>query len=287
VEEEEESQLLERILLPTDGSRLSDRALSLAALLASAQGAEVILARVVEPVAWTAVDLGPELYDQVIEATEADARSGLETLSTALGERGVTARSVVLKGSAAGELLALEEREKPDLVVMATHGRTGLARFALGSIADRLVREGVTPVLLARSFGPEVNRLEAALVPLDGSPLAEQALVMVESLADKPLRRVRLVRAIDSNDQMPSAMQYMANVGVRLEKIGFDVSQQVLVGDPARVIEDEAESVDVVILATHGRSGLDRFRHGSIAEKATRSLAAPVLLVKARENNGK
>jgi nucleotide-binding universal stress UspA family protein len=281
--------MLERILLPTDGSELSERALGIAETLAHAQGAELILARVIEPPWWTATDDsahdygGPEVYEQVMEAMEIEARAGLDELSERLKQRNVNATTVLLKGRASMELLALEEREKPDLVVMATHGRTGFARFALGSVADRLVREGISPVLVVRSFSPEVSWTERALVPLDGSDLAEQALPMVESLAGKPLRWVKLLTVVDSHQDVPAATAYLAPIAVRMATAGLEVIPEVRVGTPASEITGEAQSVDLVILGTHGRGGLDRLRHGSMAEQATHHLAVPVLLIRAKE----
>jgi nucleotide-binding universal stress UspA family protein len=280
--------MLKRILLPTDGSELSERALAIAATIAAAQGAEVVLACVVWPPWWTATDhttyeySSPELYEQIIEAMEVDARAALDRLSQDLAERNVRTRTILLKGSPALELLALEERERPDLVVMATHGRTGLARFALGSVADRLVREGISPVLVVRSFSPAVGRIERVLVALDGSSLAEEALNMVEALAGKPLRLVKLLRVVGSDIDLASASAYMSSIALRMENAGLEAVQAIRVDDdPARVIESEAQSVDLVVLATHGRGGFDRLRHGSVAERAIRYLTVPALLVRA------
>ncbi len=280
--------MLKRILLPTDGSALSERAVGIGETLAQAQGAELLLARVVEPPIWAALDAydyeaGPEVYQQVTDALEEDARAGLAELSEALKGHQVSTRTLLLHGRPSLELLHCEEREQPDLVVVATHGRTGLARFTLGSVADRLVREGASPVLLVRSFGSDVSWTDRALVPLDGSALAEQALPMVEALAGKPLHWVKLLRVVESETQVAAANAYLATIAVRMAMAGLEVMPEVRVGEPAEVIEAEAQSVDLVVLATHGRGGFDRFRHGSVAERATRHLAAPVLLVRAHE----
>jgi nucleotide-binding universal stress UspA family protein len=213
-----------------------------------------------------------------------EARAGLDELAERLARRNVRARTILLKGMAAHELLFLEEQEKPGLVVMGSHGRTGLARFALGSVADRLVRMGTSPVLIVRSFSQENGSAERALVPLDGSAVAEDALPLVETLAGKPLRFVKLVQAVESPNDVPQASAYLDEIRSRLVPIGIDVVSEVRLGRPSATIEAEAESVDLVIMATHGRGGFDRIRHGSIAYQATRHLAVPVLLVRTRSD---
>jgi len=282
--------MLQRILLPTDGSALSARALGIGETLAHSQGAELVLVRAVEPPWWVGTDgngyagyTDADLYQQVEDAMNEDARVGLDQTAARFAERGLKARTIVLHGFAASALLSCEQDENPDLVVMATHGRTGLQRFAVGSVADRLVREGASPVLLVRSFSPEVSWMERALVPLDGSALAEQALPMVETLAGKPLRWVKLLKVVDAEAEINAANAYLAPIAVRMATAGLEVIPEVRVGEPAPLIEAEAQSVDLVVMATHGRGGLDRFRHGSVAERATRHVAAAVLLVRAHD----
>lgn len=285
--------MIERILFPTDGSVLSERALAMAEILARAQAAELIMARVVEPSRWVALDASdsamgtldatsPEIYTQIEEALTEEARVDLDNLARRLGGLNLRARTVLLKGIAARELLFLEEQEQPDLVVMGSHGRSGLARAALGSVADRLVCEGKSPVLIVRSFSPDITWTERALVPLDGSAEAEAALPIVETLAGKPLRSVKLLRVVAATSELPNAIGYLADIGAHLSGAGLDVKREVRVDEPAVAIAAEAQSVDLVVMATHGRGGFDRLRHGSVASQAIRHLAVPVLLVRAQ-----
>ena len=278
--------MIQRILVPTDGSELSERALAPAEIMARAHGAEVILLRVVEPFAWIGQGaaegyVDPETYQKVWDAIEGEARASLEALVASLEKRGIQCRWSLLNGTPGAGLLDMEEQTKPDLVVIASHGRTGLARFALGSVADRLVREGTAPVMVVHSFTSPVTRLETALAPLDGSPTAEAALPMVEQLAGKPLRFVHLLRAVPRAEDSSEAREYLDTIRDRLTRTGLQVATQVRTAEPAAAIEQAAEDADVVILATHGRGGLDRLRHGSVAEQATRQLSVPALLVRA------
>jgi nucleotide-binding universal stress UspA family protein len=278
--------MLRHILVPTDGSPLSERALTLAETIARAQEAEVTLVRVVESPFW--IEFGPDatmdaqVYDQLVGSLEQDAQQGLSRLQQQLQKSGLTTQTAMLHGHLGAALLDYEAAHQPDLVVMATHGRTGLARFALGSISDHMVREGHAPVLLVRAFSPALSAASTALVPLDGSSLAEQALPIVEALAQKPLRKVRLLQAISSPDQRDAAMTYLQSIADRLHARGLETELDVRTEDPADAIRQVAAHVHLVILSTHGRGGLDRFRHGSIAERSMRELNTPVLLIRAR-----
>ncbi len=283
--------MIQRILVPTDGSPLSERALPLAEVVASAQNSEVFLVQVVPPPVW-ATDGGgygayepisPELYQQVIDALDESARANLDELSRRLQHYATPIRTQaeLLHGSPLAALLDYERQVGPGLMILATHGRTGLARFARGSVADCMVREGVAPVLMARSFGREALSLQRALVPLDGSPLAEEALPMVETLAGKPLQRARLLRVVERPDEEFAARTYLDEVAARLLASGLDVEVDVRTGDPGASITETANSVDLVVMATHGRGGLNRLRHGSVAERTLRDTPAPLLLVRA------
>jgi nucleotide-binding universal stress UspA family protein len=121
---------------------------------------------------------------------------------------------------------------------MATHGRTGLARFALGSVADRLVREGTVPVLLVRRATPADATIATAIVMLDGSEVAERALPVVEQLAGKPLQSITLLRAVADPDERATALAYLKTVASRFvfADAGVEVSCTVEVGDPRQAV---------------------------------------------------
>jgi nucleotide-binding universal stress UspA family protein len=283
--------MIERILFATDGSPLSDRALPVLEQIAAAQDAEVHLVQVVSAPVWMAMGGGeygsydavsPELYERVIEEVDAQARQNLDRILRRLQAHEPPIRSKVglFHGSPYATLLDQEQEVRPGLVVMATHGRTGLDRFVRGSVADAVVREGTAPVLLVPSFGRDVPAFEKALAPLDGSALAEQSLDMVEALAQKPLRSVRLLRVADNQTDVVEATAYLAGVAARLEPTGLSVTTEVRIGSPGDVIPEAAKDADLVIMATHGRGGLNRLRHGSVAEETLRNSPVPILLVR-------
>jgi nucleotide-binding universal stress UspA family protein len=270
--------------MATDGSELSELALPIAQELARAQGAKLTFVRVVEPPAWSEAgalaSLSAEVYQEVIEGLTSEAEQSLGRLAASVRSAGLMAETAVLQGVPAARLLDYEAETKPDLVVMASHGRTGLARFALGSVADRMVREGLAPVVIVRSLGAAAT-VRRALVLLDGSALAETALRVVEAFAGQPLHSVRLLRAVSSQKELEAASVYLAGVAARLSAIGLFVDPEVAIEGPGEAIERAAEDMDLVIMATHGRGGLDRLRHGSVAERALQTVSVPLLLVRA------
>jgi nucleotide-binding universal stress UspA family protein len=273
------------IMVPTDGSEASDKAVPVGAQLARAQGGEVLLVRVLQPVPLeyqtydTALD--PDVYENLVKTIEDQAQSEVARIRDDLTARSIKTRAITPHGFAASTLLDTEQTERPDLVVMATHGRTGLARFALGSVADRLVREGSAPVLLIRRDTPTDQALKSAVVMLDGSGVAEHALPIAKQLAGKPIETITLFQAVASADDRAAAKTYLDAVATQLATSGSTINATVEVGDPRVAIDRAAREHDLVILSTHGRGGVDRLRHGSVAEAVVREVQAPVLLVRA------
>jgi len=276
-----------RILVPTDSSDLSEQAIPFATALAQAQSAELLLVQVAPfPTAPFQVDemnmASAEVYDEVFEDAKATAQTYLISRAEQLRATGISVRTILGQGGPAASLLDVEREEQPDAVVMATHGRTGLAHLALGSVAESLVREGICPVLLIRQGETPTAQLHRALVLLDGSGVAEQALPLVETLAGHPLRTVRLFRVVSDPDDRGAAHTYLEGVAARLAATGLVCELVVDVGEPAHLVSRAAAEVDLVVLCTHGRSGFDRLRHGSVAEHIVREVDRPVFLVRAQ-----
>jgi nucleotide-binding universal stress UspA family protein len=144
------------ILVPLDGSELSQQALPLAVELAKANGALLTLVRAISPTAdvWAGTGLAglpPIPYDDVYEALHTQARSELEAIADDLSAQGLRVNTVVESAIAADAIIAEAHHCKADLVVMATHGRGGLRRWTLGSVADKVLHATITPLLLVRA----------------------------------------------------------------------------------------------------------------------------------------
>jgi nucleotide-binding universal stress UspA family protein len=149
-------------LVPLDGSRFASRALPYAAEIAQRFGAEVILIQVVRPAtavidAPTPIGVGPAASEIAVEAAlEADKRNAararryLSGKVRAMRSRHMRSSYHVLKGDIARSIIEFGEKEKIDLVVMTTHGKSGLRRAVMGSVADAVIRESGKPVLVTR-----------------------------------------------------------------------------------------------------------------------------------------
>jgi len=268
-------------MVPLDGSDRAEQALPYATQLAKAMAATLHLVRVndfVVSVGWTFAPpyISPDTYEA--EATRVAAY--LTALRQRLEGEGLQVRSEVLTGMAALSLLDYERAAHVDLVVMCSHGRSGVARFALGSVADRLLRHGSAPVLLVRAFSAPLD-LTRVVVPLDGSARAEAALDALAALARTVVREVTLLRVIGDEEEETEAQAYLTTAALRVQQDQLTCRQRVGRGDPAATIIEAAGKDALVIMATHGRSGLTRWALGSVADRVSREGAAGVLLVRA------
>jgi len=138
--------MYDRILLPTDGSRANDRAVEQAVALAEATGARLSVLFVVEDIPYA-----PEMADgQVRERLREVGTEALEGIEDRAAAAGVGVETAIREGSPHREILAHADEEGVDVIVMGTHGRSGLDRYVLGSVAERVVRTAEVPVLTVR-----------------------------------------------------------------------------------------------------------------------------------------
>ncbi len=205
--------------------------------------------------------------------------------------------SVPEEDEAAG-ILAVACRAGVDLIVMATHGRSGLGRCVYGSVAEEVLAGAPVPVLLVRAWhgAPPDAALEAGgdvLVPLDGSTLAESALPLAERLADALGSALLLLRVIPRTAhglpllaetltaQEAIARTYLATLAGRLDGRNRRILTEVRVGVAAAAIEAAGleHTAGLVVMTTHGLTGLRRSTLGSVADAVVRQDSLPVLLI--------
>jgi nucleotide-binding universal stress UspA family protein len=149
---------IKRILVPTDLSEAARPALKLAVELGRAFGAELVLLFVVEPL-FTSVDvLRAGAASSVLEKLSETARAALTREVAVLKKRGVRAQSRLGEGTAAAVIVETARKVPADLIVIGTHGRTGLSHVLLGSVAERVVRRAECPVLIVRSSAKQAAR---------------------------------------------------------------------------------------------------------------------------------
>ncbi len=296
------------ILVPLDGSRLGERAIPLALRIAHHTGASVEFAHVHERVVYGGgAPAAERRFDAEIKRS---MREELETLRDRMAARaGLPVTASFLEGDIVPALQAHVEARGIDLVVMTTHGRGGLNRAWLGSVADALVRRLRVPVILARSRavgrgGVDAPPFHRVLVPLDGSPLAEEVLERAVNLGSPNHTEYLLVRVVAPIATVPlpypggpgadapldrselewqerGARDNLTAVAERVRRPGVPVNERVVVhAQPARAILDVAREVDadLIALSTHGHGALKRALIGSVADKVIRGAAVPTLV---------
>lgn len=273
------------ILVPLDGSASAERALRPAASIARSSHAQLHLARV--PVAAIGGSLDVE-YGKV----DSSYMMGVAGRLRAAGVPSVSA-AVLDVGDVATELEKHREEVGADLTVMSSHGRGPVERAWLGSVSDRFVRHTEAPVLLVRAGAPDVRADELAtdmhfdrlLVALDGSTLSEAALGPATELGGDGESVYLLLRVLEPPPrEKPEAD--LETVVKSFEARGFAAQPITEFVQPvARGILSAADKhdADVIVMATHGRSGIQRAWMGSVTDKVVRSTDHPVLIVRPRE----
>lgn len=291
---------MERILIPLDGSTLSEAIVPLAAALARDHGAELLLFRAVR--GRTATD--PALFEPEVRIGEAEVY--LHGIAETLQASGLSrVHRIVMYGDATPDQMITEtaRRHAVDLIAMGTHGRGGLGRLLLGSVAESVVRQAPAPVLLVRGQ-PAWGRgaITKILVPLDGSELSAAILHIVARVAGPLDLAMALLQVVEPLS--PTAMgevagrwhevmalrradaeQYLSKIAGDLEARGLRVECAVRTGSAVEAIQAYAreQRIGLIAMSTHGRTGLGRLFFGSVAESVLRHATVPVLLWKARE----
>jgi nucleotide-binding universal stress UspA family protein len=287
------------LLVPLDGSKLSEHALPLALSLACRLGANLVLMRTARATVFPRVDM----INAEVRAID-EAKSYLENVKAEMSGQGVDIQTAVPYGDAAQEILQEIGTRKADLVVMSTHGSSGIGRWIYGSVGEKVLAASPVPVMLVRPTGDAAafdcaRANPSILVPLDGSMVAEAALSHAECLARRLRGKLVLLRVVEppapafaySGTLAPPPVEiephqdaelYLAVRAQRLSAEGVAVETFVRDGWPADVIaygRGEWEA-DMIVMGTHGRTGVARLLLGSVAIEVVRRSPLPVMLVR-------
>jgi nucleotide-binding universal stress UspA family protein len=259
--------------------------------------------------------LNPFLHSHETETHRAGhAESYLASLVARLTGAGVTANTLVPRGEPAHAIVEEAGSDPGTLIAMASHGRSGLARWWMGSVADKVLHMADNPLLIIRSQSQPTAVQESAperlIIPVDGSEIAEEILPHVVFLATRMGIPVDIVQVTISEAEYYQAMSmglrvlppslpsfqsfservedearaYIADVKRRLTQQGVaNVTEKLVQGSPAECVADlaTANPNSLVAMTTHGRSGVGRMILGSVAERVVRQSGGPVLLVRA------
>jgi nucleotide-binding universal stress UspA family protein len=233
-----------------------------------------------------------------------DPSAMIEGVAAHLRERGLKVTARTMHGDATSAILDASVDMPADLIVMSTHGRGGIGRWLYGSVADQVLVRATVPVLLVPAAcdhpWPDDRRLKI-LAPLDGSDLSEAALGPARVLSRAVGADLLLLRVIEQDasvvwgvdpigvalqrvtpEELGEARQYLDELADPPGPVDRSVDVLVDAGDPASVISRIArqERVDLIAMATHGRTGLARLTMGSVATSTLQRAHVPVLLVR-------
>jgi len=292
-----------KILVPLDGSEIADIALIYAAETTNAlTGVEIDLLHVYNP---KEGGLG-SMHKAYIE------KSADEIIKRLDKNAAIKVNSKMTRGNPADKIVRYAQKNKTDIIIMATHGRSGISRWAMGSVAYKVMRSVKIPICLVRAgIDEETIRRKAKgrviIVPLDGSKKAESVLPYVKALVQQyekddieaVLLRICAKPEISSDYpySMPMSWEehveqenikcklvagvYLAEIAKQFKDNGIKVRAELPIGNPAEeIIKYDAQSDSrVIIMSTHGRSGISRWAYGSVAESVMLGTQTPVIMV--------
>ena len=304
--------MFKRILVPLDGSSRAEQALPVAARLARASNGSIVLTQIAN----FPMDYGggytqaPLLTEQVIETELDNVDAYLKKIATSELLAGISIKTEAMFGQPLQDILSVVEFRRVDLIVMCSHGRTGLKRWALGSVAQALAHQSPVPLLVLREGG-QVTAISSgerthpicALVALDGSPFAETALIPAANLVagivapNEGILHVAHVITHIGDEAQQNAKTYITAVTEQLQRKLKDLNLAITWSllrdkDVAGTIVDTAEhggiktatehirGCDLIAMSTHGRGGLERLMMGSVTERVLHSTKLPMLIVR-------
>lgn len=294
---------MNRVIVPLDGSNASEMAVPHGARLARTLGAPILLVHIIDTTHvydTRALSMLPDRDEMRRYLGDVAVREGIE----------MEVELDVRFGSPTYELQQVAEDHPEGIIVMSTHGRGGLGRLVLGSVADHLVRHGTVPVVLLRA-GTTVapaDRFTNLLVALDGSGLAERTLPVASILARRSGATLHLLRVVEPlatapaaeyppdvmwldpdqttrimDDLESEARDYIRRIAASLHEIGIDAWASVTVGRPAyEIIRMQADTeADLILMASHGYGGIRRWLMGSVTTSVVRQTTTPLLVIPA------
>jgi nucleotide-binding universal stress UspA family protein len=275
-----------KILVCTDGSPDSEGAITAALNLAKTTGSTLYLLEVLFYLAGYELQapdtLAPPMVNlELMQAQETAAKERLEAWKAEAAGEGVTLEPRVRSASSAYEGILEEAGElRPDLIIMGRHGYTGLTRLLMGSVTARVIGHSPCNVLVVpREVPLSFKRL---LVASDGSPFSEAAWTEALSLA-KTMGSVLLGVSVAASDRdIPAATQVVRGLEESASQQGIVLDTMIPMGRPEEGIVKAADfkAASLIIVGSHGRTGIKRLLMGSVAERVIGDAKCPVLVVK-------
>lgn len=294
-----------KILVALDGSQLSEQVLPYARFIAAKLGIPVEVLHVVEIEEPRSASAEQQIrYQSLFAAEQKNSMAYLEKIAASFPERAAVSCWIEI-GNSAEAIVDRAAHDASTLIAMTTHGRSGINRWLLGSVADKVLHAATNPLLLVRG-SEEPNKMEMAplkkiMVALDGSSLAEMVLPHAVELAGKIGLGMILIRVFavpvpvfaeeygayveELWDQVETeTKEYLNAKAVELNAQGLaDVTISSTPGFASEKLIDLASASPgtLVAMCTHGRSGVNRWALGSVTDRVVRHLGGPVLVIRA------
>jgi nucleotide-binding universal stress UspA family protein len=300
-------KMYKRMLVLLDGSKMAEVVFSYARELSGRLGLDLDLLHVCNTEEAQQLPMRQAYIEHMAEILKAQSQEICNQAEVKTAKKTIQARGKVVVGYPAEEILKYAGENKIDLVMLATHGRSGIRRWGLGSVTDKVIHEADVPVWLVPASlheGILYDKIpkRIILVPLDGSKLAEEVIPHVIALAkqrgvDTKIMLVNVSKPItpklseedksligeDVTSLKTTGELYLKTVVKRFEDAGLNAEAEQLVGDPAEEIVRYAATYEprMIVMSTHGRSGFSRFVFGSVTENVLRRLQkTPLFLVR-------
>jgi len=299
--------MFKHLLIPLDGSQLAEASLPAAAYLAQRLGASITLIHVIER------DAPKEIHRERHLTQAEEACQYLGEIASRVFPVGIPVEYHVHtteEKNVARSIVEHCSELEPDLIVMCTHGHGGMRDWLFGNIAQQVIATGNTPVLLIRpdpTVSPSTG-YQHILLPVDGKPDHEQGLPVAAGLAKSIRASIHLAMVVPTfgtlkgehaatSRLLPGAtaaildlaelegQTYLQNHLIPLQTQGLMVTGEVVRGDPVTTIPQLAlkNQIDLIVLGTHGKTGLDAFWSGSVAPQISSKTSVPLLLVPVKE----
>ncbi|MBP6469637.1 MAG: universal stress protein [Chloroflexi bacterium] len=285
-----------KILVPLDGSELAERVVLPAIRIAEGVKAQVVLLTVVMP---TPRPDRPGLVERAVQTSKYEAGLYLKSVRSHYLPATVEVVTAVTTGQPANAIIAYVQENDVDLILMTTHGRSGLTRWSYGRVAEKVLRRAPCPTVILRSHQQIVPEgIKRILVPLDGSRLAEQALPPAHDIAAALGAEIVLLQAIEPMLPFPFSAanvaeevetspvwEYLTRVRIRLQAGGVTTQAEVVVGPVADAVIDYADShqVDLIVLSSLGSSGFQMWVFGSVAERVMQGAHCATMVIRQEE----
>jgi nucleotide-binding universal stress UspA family protein len=267
---------LEKLLLATDGSKFSEGAIREVINLAKICSSKIYAVSVVE--------INPEFMaqaPQLVEKYEKETRQHLESVKSRASKEGLDCEVIVHEGEEPYQYIIDEAAKKQaEMIIMGRYGRTGLKRLLMGSVTARVIGHSPCKVMVI----PETAKVsyKNILIATDGSKYSDAAALEAISIAKRCGSDLIAISVATKDKNLPSAKKSVEKISLIAEKEGLKAKTLTLRGIPYNVIVETAgkKNADIIVVGSHGRTGLDRLLMGSVTERVIGHANCAVLVVK-------